>query len=158
MLEPVDPALPRALPHRRIFSIAVFRGQEAALNAALGVELPVTPRRVGDYLWSGPGAWLALAEPPDLAGIAAVTEQGDGLFRFAVRGTHARMALAKLVPIDLHESAFAQDSVAMTLAGHIGVRIWREDDAFILACFRSFAGALSEALKEACAEFERENK
>jgi sarcosine oxidase subunit gamma len=158
MLEAFEPVLPRAMPHRRIFSIAVFRGREAALNAALGVELPVTPRRVGDYLWSGPGTWLALAEPPDLAGIAAVTEQGDGLFCFAVHGTHARMALAKLVPIDLHESAFAPDAVALTLAGHIGVRIWREGEAFVLACFRSFAGALSDALEAACEAFEGEGK
>jgi len=151
MLDAFEPAFPAhsmvsPLPFRRMFSIAVYRGQEAALNAALGVVLPVTPRQVEGYLWSGPGAWLALRELPDLTGIAAVTEQSDGLCCFAVTGPLARTALAKLLPIDLHESAFAPDAVALTLAGHIGVRVWREEEKFILACFRSFAGALHEAL------------
>jgi len=154
MLEPADPTFPatatlRPWPFWRMFSIAVFRGQESALNAALGVELPLTPRRVGDYLWAGPGAWLALCDLPDLSGIAAVTEQSDGLFCIAVTGPDARAVLAKLVPIDLHERAFGEDAVAITLAGHIGVRIWREGEGFVLACFRSFAGALYDALEEA---------
>jgi sarcosine oxidase subunit gamma len=158
MLEAFEPALPahpmlHRLPARPMFSIAVFHGREAALNEALGVTLPVTPRQAGGFLWAGPGAWLALHPPPDLSGIAAVTAQGDGLCGIAVTGADARAALAKLLPIDLHEDAFPPDAVAITLAGHIGVRVWRDGDAFVLACFRSFAGALYEALVLACQEF-----
>jgi sarcosine oxidase subunit gamma len=158
MLEAFEPAFPAhpmlsALPYRRMFSIAVYSGQEAALNAALGVVLPVTPLRVEDYLWAGPGTWLALKDLPDLTGLAAVAEQSDGLCCFAVTGPFARAALAKLLPIDLHESAFAPDTVALTLAGHIGVRVWREDQKFVLAGFRSFVGALHAALVLACQDF-----
>lgn len=150
------------VPHRSIVSIAGFRGQGAAVNLAL----PATPCQVSQggviYLWSGPNAWLAVSENPALYeeiserlnGIAAVTEQSDGLVLLRVIGPHARNILAKLVPIDLHPSAFAPDAVAITLAGHIGVRIWQDEDgAFILACFRSFAGALYHSLVEASHEF-----
>ncbi len=59
--------------------------------------------------------------------------------------------LKKLLPIDIER--FAPDDVAITIAAHIGVRVWREGDAYVLACFRSFAVALHHALAEAAAEF-----
>jgi sarcosine oxidase subunit gamma len=72
-----------------------------------------------------------------------------------VRGPAARDALAKLLPIDLHRAGFAEDATALTLAGHIGVQIWRSgEDRFELACFRSYAEALYGALREAAREFE----
>jgi len=154
------------VPHRSIVGIAAFRGQDAAINTALGTSLPTTPCRSSQdgvtYLWSGPRAWLAMSEDPALLaeiserlrGIAAVTEQSDGLVLLRVIGPQARKILAKLVPIDLHPSAFSADAVAITLAGHIGIRIWQDDDgAFTLACFRSFAGALHHSLLEASHEF-----
>ena len=159
----------RLLPQRWIFSIAPFRGRSEEVARALGVELPGAPKRVtaGDvtYLWNGPGAWLAMSEAAGLAELvqgvvqlAAVTEQSDGLALFRVTGPQVRAALAKLVPIDLHPSVFAPDAVALTLAAHMGAKIWQEDDgAFVLACFRSFAGALHHALLEATAEFETEH-
>ena len=154
------------LPHRSLVSLIAFRGKAEALNTALGVTLPITPRRITEnattYLWSGPNAWLAFSANPlrieylaaKAANLAAITDQSDGHFLIRVTGPHARAALAKLVPVDLHESAFPPDAVAITLAAHIGVKIWREDEGFVLACFRSFAGALHHALLEAIAEFE----
>lgn len=154
------------LGYRPMLSLAVFPGQYAGLCAALGVELPASPRQVGAgqsaYLWSGPGAWLALPQN-NAAGVfileraapfAAITEQGDGHFLIRVTGENARKGLAKLVPVDLHASQFPPDGVALTLAAHIGVKIWREGDDFILACFRSFAHSLYHALREAFLEFE----
>jgi heterotetrameric sarcosine oxidase gamma subunit len=82
-----------------------------------------------------------------------VTDQSDGHFLVRVKGPHAREILAKLVPIDLHESVFAPDAVAITLAAHIGIKIWREEDGFVVACFRSFAAALHHTLLEAANEF-----
>ena len=81
----------------------------------------------------------------------AVTDQSDGLFSFAVAGPHAVDILKKLLPIDIER--FAPDDAAITIAAHIGVRVWREGDAYILACFRSFAVALHHALAEAAADF-----
>ena len=149
-------------------SLSAFKGKGAALGAALGVALPATPRRIrhdgADYFWAGPNVWLVISENAALfdelaavaAPFAAITDQSDGHCILRVTGPHARAILAKLVPIDLHETAFAPDAVALTLAAHIGVKLWREaDGAFALACFRSFAGALHHALCEAAAEFER---
>ncbi len=165
MLEAVVMSYPstgviRALPHRTLISLRAFKGCDEQLCAALGVALPQTPRQIEvdgvRYLWAGPRSWLVCANDPDLAArfssyahLAAITEQADGHALFAVGGSNARQILAKLIPIDLHESAFPQDAVALTLAGHIAVKLWREDDEFVLACFRSFGAALWYALTEA---------
>jgi sarcosine oxidase subunit gamma len=170
MLEAHTPALRATslvsvVAHHSIVSLSAFHGH--SLDAALGVTLPTTPRRITQsevsYLWNGPNAWLAISENPSLFAeltqklgtSAALSDQSDGFLRLRLIGPHARAALAKLVPIDLHPSAFPPDAVALTLAAHIGVKIWQDDDgAFILACFRSMAGALHHALLEATAEFE----
>jgi sarcosine oxidase subunit gamma len=156
----IFPAHPLIQPvkHRSIVSIAALGGQP--------LPLPATARRITDggtqYVWSGPNAWLAISENTVLfqelserfGAVAALTDQSDGLTSFRVIGPQARAALAKLVPIDLHDSAFPPDAAAITLAGHIGVRIWQEDDgAFCLTCFRSFAQALHHALVQAVQEF-----
>ena len=156
-------AFVQVLEPRQIVSLAAFKGQGAALNQALGISLPLTPRRIVvddlTYLWSGPGVWLAIGPAAlDLAAkisdVAAITEQSDGQTLFKISGQFARAILAKLVPVDLHESVFPADAVALTIAAHIGIRLWREDDGFVLGCFRGFAGALHHALSEAAAEFE----
>ncbi|MDE8342246.1 MAG: hypothetical protein POG24_00320 [Acidocella sp.] len=158
------PATPivSAAPLRPLTSIAAFKNAVPALQAALGVALPVTPVSitVNDvlYLWSGPDAWLAVGAPPSMLAAArpyaAITDQSDGRMVFFVKGPHASEALAKLVPIDLHETVFPADGTALTLAGHISVQLWREREVFALACFRSFAHSLYESLTEACREFE----
>ena len=170
MLDPAPELLPatamlQPLGYVPMLSLAVFAGQYAPLCAALGVTLPTSPRRTRaaqtSYLWSGPGAWLVL--PPNVATsaqifeaaapFAAVTQQGDGHFLVRVMGPNARAGLARLMPIDLHENAFPPDDVALTLAAHIGVKIWRESDDFVLARVRSLGGSLYHALQEAFAEF-----
>ncbi len=130
------------LPPRRICSLA----------SPTAGELPKAGLRRENILWNGPNSWLVLDE--DASHLAArtggaVTDQSDGLFLFAISGPYAREILKRLVPIDLRETAFAPDAVAITHAAHIGVRIWREEQNFILACFRSFAPSLHHALVEA---------
>lgn len=139
-LKPTSAITP--LPPRRICSLA-----SPTVNG-----LPKAGLRNGNTLWNGPNAWLVLDE--DAAPLAArtggrVTDQSDGLYLFSVSGPFAREILKRLVPIDLREASFAPDAVAITHAAHIGVRIWREGGAFILACFRSFAPSLHHALVEA---------
>lgn len=148
MLEASFPALEATgaitpLPPRLICSLASPRAD---------VMLPKSGCRDKNAVWNGPNSWLVLDEPA--ASLAArtggrVTEQSDGLFLFSVAGPAAREILKRLVPIDLRETVFGADAAAITHAAHIGVRIWREGDAFILACFRSFGGALHHALVEA---------
>ncbi len=155
-------------PPRSMASIALYGNELTALLDVLGGTLPLPGRQLTvdgvRYLWSGPASWLALApnDDPDfaaklavrLAGRAAVTEQSDGRAILRVQGAAARVALTKLLPIDLHPGVFTEGSTALTLAGHINVQIWRTENMFELACFRSFAGALSAALSEACREFQ----
>jgi len=149
MLESSFPALAATgaitpLPLQRICSLAS--------PGAEGLDLPKAGQRRGNIIWNGPNSWLVLDE--DAASLAArmggaVTDQSDGLFLFAVSGPQAREILKRLVPIDLRERHFQAGAAAITHAAHIGVRIWREDDRFILACFRSFAPSLHHALVEA---------
>ena len=169
MLEAEIIALPAAphitlAPQAAIVSLTAFRHGAAPLRAALGVDLPATPRRITadgtDYLWSGPDSWLAVAADDTLAlrlaetlrGHAAVTDQSDGRVVLHVSGRHARAALSRLVPIDLHLNAFLPGATALTLAGGITVQIWQPElGVFALACFRSFAHALHHALAVAMA-------
>lgn len=147
-------------PPRRVFSLAAYAGAGAALAGALGGRLPEPgrmARRDGvTYLWSGPESWLAMSEESSLKARlaaarkhAAITDLSDGRVIFLADHPAARDRLAKLIPIDLAESVFLADHTALTLAGHIPVQIWREDQKFAIACFRSFGGALHHALLQA---------
>ena len=134
----------KPLPPRRICSLAAPKTG--------GLDLPKAGHRRGNIIWNGPNSWLVLDE--DAASLqartaGAVTDQSDGLLLLAISGPNAREILKRLVPIDLRTEKFSEDAAAITHAAHIGVRIWREADVFILACFRSFAASLHHALCEA---------
>jgi sarcosine oxidase subunit gamma len=144
-------------PWRGIAGIAAYRHAEPELHQVL--TLPVTPHYFVSvagaiFLWSGPATWLAISEEPGLeariarvvGSLAAVTDQSDGKVIFRVKAPRA--SLQKLVQIDLHESVFAPNSTALTLAGHIPVQIWQAAGAFEFCCFRSFAESLYHSLVE----------
>jgi sarcosine oxidase subunit gamma len=146
-----------------MLSLSSFHGAKPQLDAALNIVLPEHPvfvtRDAITYIWSGPGSWLALgAGMADLAAAkryASITDQSDGKAVFEVSGPHAQSALAMLIPIDLRDNIFPAGATALTLAGHINVQIWRAaGNRFSLACFRSFANALYQALATTCREFE----
>jgi|HigsolmetaAR204D_1030405.scaffolds.fasta_scaffold03637_5 sarcosine oxidase subunit gamma len=147
-------------------------GQEQALRARIrerhGLELPDGPRRVtaGDvaFIGTGRGKWLATGTGDqgwvedlarDLAGLAMVTDQSDGLAVLRIGGPCVRQALAKGVPIDLHPRAFTPDDAAVTAIGQIGVTLWQIDDAptYEIAMFRSMAGSFWHWLASSAAEF-----
>jgi sarcosine oxidase subunit gamma len=145
-------------PWRGIVSIAAYR--HAALELHQALTLPITPHYLmavvgAIFLWSGPANWLAISEEAGLEAriahavgpLAAVTDQSDG--RVVFRVTAPRASLQKLVQIDLHESVFAPNSTALTLAGHIPVQIWQAPDGvFEFCCFRSFAESLYHSMVE----------
>jgi sarcosine oxidase subunit gamma len=146
-------------PARHVFSVTAFAGAAPRLETALGIKLPAANHSLADgaitWFWSGPDSWLAMAAAAfdgrlaAAAPYAAITDQSDGRAIFLVSGPRSREILEKLVPIDLHEAEFSAGHTALTLAGHIPVQIWREGEAFALACFRSFANALHHALAQA---------
>lgn len=149
-------------------------GQLAArVRDHFGIELPYEQRCAisGDVAFAGtaPGAWLAtrkntsadfaLSLSESLAGLASVSEQSDGFAVLRVSGMKVRETLCKLVPIDVHPRAFTINQVAVTVAAHMPVTMWREaDDAdgaavFEIATFQSFAETFRHALSQSAAQF-----
>jgi sarcosine oxidase subunit gamma len=127
------------------------------IGAALGLDAPegsAWAEGSGSMLIGvGPGNWIAKVENASpfwadalrerLAGIASVSDQSSGYTIIRLTGADARTVLQRGVPIDLHPSAFAPGSVAVTGIAHIATILWQLDDAptFDVAVFRSFAGS-----------------
>ncbi len=157
-------------------AVIARKGGVGALAARVkerwGVDLLAGPRRdTSDALslmGTGPGTWLATHEQgaprllpalrESIGDLAAISDQSDGYAVLRLTGPKVREALAKLVFIDLHPSAFEVGSVASTVAVHMGVTLWRLEDGpdgaiFELALYRSFAASFWHALSESSAEF-----
>ncbi|WP_371416219.1 sarcosine oxidase subunit gamma [Rubellimicrobium sp. CFH 75288] len=140
-----------------VWSIAPFRGREAAVARDLGgVALPEPGRSVawgeGRLLWSGPGrALLVGADPPaGLSAHAALVAQGDGIACAVLEGPGARAVLARLVPLDLREGVFGVGATARTLLVHMPVQITRiASAAWEIMAMRSMAGTLVEEVRRA---------
>ncbi len=152
------------------------RNPAAAAIARRGsAALPDLPRRPGcvtigtaEFIWTGPGLWLALDSAPEglarfgfaralaerFGGDASVTDLTGARAILRLRGPAVRDTLAKLVPIDLDETVFPAGAAALTLAGHVGVTLWRPTpEDWDIACYRSFGASLLHDLLEAAAEF-----
>lgn len=140
------------------------------LERRFGIRPPAYPaHREWDgvsLIGTGPGRWLALTEGQDgagfeaslccaLDGLGAVTDQSDALLVLELAGPSARRALAKGVALDLHPTVFPTGSAAVTAVNHIGITLWRTDDAptYRLAVPRSYAGSFMDWLTASAAEF-----
>jgi sarcosine oxidase subunit gamma len=134
--------------------IAARKGAEAEVMMRLGVTPGLRATLAGERTIIGiaPRQWLAVGPAPGLAeafaSLADVTDLTGARTVFDVSGPGARRGLSRLLPIDLHPSAFGPGAAAQTIAAYIGVLVWREGDvpAFRLSCYRSFARALESAL------------
>lgn len=149
--------------------ILVRRGAAAdtsrALQARFGVGLPAPGRLIvagaDVVLWQGPDRFLAVRESgggglareltPVLAGVAHVVDASSARVILTVTGEGVADALSRLLPIDLHPRVFVAGSVALTIAGHIDVQVWCQDDAeaFRIACTSSLARSFRRQLAEA---------
>ena len=146
-------------------SLAARAGGVEALATTLAWSLPIQPRRVrqdgSDVVWVGPERWLVFsethreAELRERVGAAgSVADQSDSRVVFQVDGSRVRDVLAKGVSLDLHPRAFPVDAAAMTLAAHVAALLWRDDeDAFVVAVPRSFAGSFVQWLEASALEF-----
>jgi sarcosine oxidase subunit gamma len=90
----------------------------------------------------GPG------EMPEFNGIA-VTDQSDGWVCLRLSGPKAVDVLARLVPLDLRRTAFADDACAKTLLGHMPLLITRSEGGFDLMTFRSMTQTAIHELEHA---------
>lgn len=129
-------------------SIAPFPGQAAALAQALallGLAFPAPNSTLAHgaarIVWTGrEQAFLIGASPPDLAGIAAVTDQSGGWACLTLAGRNAAAALMRYVPMDLRLAAFPVGMAARTPLYHMQMILIRvAEEAFEIMVFRSMA-------------------
>ncbi|MCC7321510.1 MAG: sarcosine oxidase subunit gamma [Rubellimicrobium sp.] len=164
-----DGLVPRAIgltlideaPPRPITAIAPLRGRAAEvdriLRAAHGVGFPAPNSQATGpggvrILWAGHGRALLIgaAAPAELAGLAALSDQGDGLALVTISGADAGAVLARLVPVDLRAAAFGPGASLRTLVNHMAAQVsWLGPEAFEIMALRSMAGTLVHELTQA---------
>lgn len=142
----------------RVTSVMPFAGQDRAVAAALkklglGWPEPNRSRSAGaaTCLWTGRNqAFLCGADPGELDGAAALSDQSDGWAVLRLEGPRAAEVLARLVPVDLRPGSFAPGHVARTGLGHIATILHRTPaGAFEIWVFRSMAETAVHELHEA---------
>ncbi len=137
-------------PMTPLWSIAPYRGQAAALSAAIeaahGLSFPAPGAILSDGVvsiaWSGldQAFLMGVAPSPALGAHAALCDQSDGWARLVLEGAAARDVLARLVPIDLSPAACPPGSARRTLLGHMPALILhRGGDGFEILVYRSMA-------------------
>ena len=149
-------------------SVIARRGAAPAAAAAAAIErLP--DGEALSVLGVGPGHWwiesASSARSADdlqsmFEGSASVFDLTDSRVVLELGGPRIRDALAKMLPIDLHPSVFRTGDVAVTIASHIGVTLWRTADArpadapqYRLAVARSYAASFWRGFVASAAEY-----
>lgn len=143
-----------------VTSLAPFQGQAGAvaqaLQAALGVGFPGPNESLtlGDVrvVWAGIGRAMVIGAPvPEaLAAMAAVVDQSDSMAVVRVTGPGVEQVLARLVPIDLRLSVFAEGATARTMLGHMTVTLTRiAPEVIEVMAMRSMAATLVHEIAEA---------
>lgn len=139
-------------------SISPFPGAMDAVNAKLeplGVSFPAPNRQstgpAARLLWTGRDqAFLSGAPAPDLTGLAATTDQGDGWATITLAGPLATDTLARLIPLDLREASFAIGQTARSGLNHMSAILTRTGPAaWEVMVFRSMARTAWHELAEA---------
>ncbi len=118
-----------------ITSIACFPGKKAAVASALG-GFPEPNRREGNLLWTGPEQAFLLGTPPELAGLAATTDQSGGWAGLRLTGA-VEPVLARLFPID--PRTLTQGTCLRTPLGHMNAVLTRDAAGVLILVFRSMA-------------------
>jgi sarcosine oxidase subunit gamma len=129
--------------HDRLTLIAPFRGRTVP-------GFPAPNRTTDTMIWVGLGQALAIGTPPDVSGAAAVTDQSDAYAIALIAGSGVTDVLARLIPVDLRQPAFATGHTARTLLGHMTASVTRRgDDGFEVMVMRSMAQTLVHDLTRA---------
>lgn len=133
----------------QITSVAPLRGQSGALKSALG-GWPAPGRATKSLLWAGRDLVFVLGDCPDLAGMAATTDQSDAWAHLILKGAGAEEVLARLCPLDL--ATLKRGDTARSLLGHMNALYWRSGaNTFEIFVFRSMAGTAVHELTRAMA-------
>lgn len=153
-------------------SVSAARHQTAAAVEACNrhfatmlADQPVVSQGAGiAFLGVGPGRWLAIGSSGEkivdrlenaFGATASVCDQSDGYVLFEIDGPCVRNCLSKGPSIDFSDAAFKTGSVATTSMAHIGLTIWRgqEADSYRIAVPASFAPSLLRLFIAGAAEF-----
>lgn len=121
-----------------ITAIACFPGTLAAVSAKLG-GFPAPNTRTGALVWTGPEQAFLFGTAPDLAGLAAVTDQTGGWAGLRLSGPKAADALMRLYPLDLRLAHFPPGTSVRAPLGHMQSILIAEESAFLILVFRSMA-------------------
>jgi sarcosine oxidase subunit gamma len=149
------------MPLAQMASVSPFSDAvklSSALEKAHGVAWPKPNRSTGKdgvrCIWFGRDEALLIGPKPDkaLAKHAAVVDQSDAWAVVALSGAGAVDVLARLVPVDLRNTAFKRGHTARTQIGHMNASVTSLGaDQFMIMVFRSMAGTLVHDLKQAMA-------
>jgi heterotetrameric sarcosine oxidase gamma subunit len=127
-----------------------------ALEIAHGVGWPTvggTFDKDGvQIIWFGRGEAVLIGPAPDavLGEHAAVVDVSDAWAVVSIEGADTIDVLARLVPVDLRDHAFAQGHTVRTQLLHLSASITkRGPDRFMILVFRSMAATLIHDLKQA---------
>jgi sarcosine oxidase subunit gamma len=161
----VSPVL--SIAERPGFSLTQVAAFDEDFEAKLAAVVGAVPPRIGmvaingtlTVMRIGPAQfWIVGAETDDTAaklqGQCAVTPLSHSRVRITLSGSAARAVLAKLMPIDFHESAFGPGVFALTGIHHTPAAVLCTGDiSFDLYVMRSFALNVWEVLTDAALEF-----
>lgn len=162
------------LRERRIGLLASVIARRGAAPAAAAAIERLPDRAALTVLGVGPGHWWIESSPSSCSaddlqttfeGVASVFDLTDSRVVYELGGPRIRDALAKMLPIDLHPSVFRPGDVAVTIASHIGVTLWRTPDSpsadaqtadapqYRLAVARSYAASFWRGFVVSAAEY-----
>jgi sarcosine oxidase subunit gamma len=145
-----------------IFSLAARGGESARLSQALeqahglGFPAPGQSLVAGTLrlIWSGPGQALLTGGAPGagIAQAAALTDQSDGWAVLDLSGPGARAVLARLVAVDLRDTALPVDATARCQLVHVACSLTRVgQDCWRILVFRSMARTAADEILHAMA-------
>ena len=145
-----------------------LRGTPQALAKRLQGIVPDLPARPCSLvrqgavalMWLAPSRWWLMAPQEVEADLettlmqasgghdAAITLISDTQAFFSLSGRDAGIAMSIACPLDLHPTAFAADSVAMTDAFGVRALVLREGDGWVLGVEPSYAGYVEAQLRQ----------
>jgi sarcosine oxidase subunit gamma len=141
-----------------------------AVAQVLGLVLPTDPNTTTTHedltaLWLGPDEWLLTAPPGTAADLearlrtafgdepAAVTDVSANRVTLLITGPRARDLLAHGCALDLHPRAFGPGRCAQTMLARAQIVLAGEEDGFRVLVRSSFAGYLTDWLRDAAVEY-----
>ena len=152
-----------ALGEFQLISMAPRRGHDiaSACEQSLGIALPPPGKwRTANGLrlvCVTPDQWMALRDGStlfdDLASAlgraATMIDLSASFVAVRVSGAGARDALTKFLPLDLHPRAMQPGDAAATVAAHLPIVMWQQDEAptYDLLCPRSLASSFHRMLR-----------